>query len=130
METTNKFKPTQILIGFKRYSTLEFEKYGFRILFDFEYANKLKNYIEEWGLDEESVFENLVNDCCALIKGKYNKRNDLPTRFSESSRYGTTTNLLNGIKIQFIEDTLFGKEYKSEIHNINVEEEQMIHFFY
>ena len=130
MEKNNKFKPTNILIGFKRYSTLEFEKDGFRILFDIDYANKFINYIEEWGLDQEAVFENLVNDCCVLIKGKYNKRNDLPIRFSSSSRYGTTTNLLNDIKVQFTEDNLFGKEYKSEIHNINVEDEQMIHFFY
>ena len=130
METNKKYNPTTVYIGFKNYSTLEFEKDGFRILFDMDYANKFRNYIQSWGLDEEAVFNDLVNDCYNLIKGEYNKRNDLPIRFSESSRYGTTTNLLNDVKFQFIEDTLFGKEYKSEIHNINVEEEQMIHFFY
>ena len=119
-----------IFIGFKRYSTLEFEKDGFRILFDVDYAIKFNNYIESWGVDQEAVFENLVEDCCALIKGTYIKRNDLPMRFSASSRYGTTTNLLNGIKVQFIEYNLFGKEYKSEMHEINVEEEKMVHFFY
>lgn len=130
METNKKYNPTLISIGFKTYSTLEFERYGFRILFDAKYVIKFRNYILAWGLDEETVFENLVNDFCELIQGKYIKRNDLPMRFSESLRYGTTTNLLNDIKIQFSEDTLFGKEYKSEIHNINVEDEQMIHFFY
>ena len=113
-----------IFIGFKRYSTLEFEKDGFRILFDVDYAIKFNNYIESWGVDQEAVFENLVEDCCALIKGTYIKRNDLPMRFSASSRYGTTINLLNGIKVQF------GKEYKSEMHEICVEEEKMVHFFY
>lgn len=130
MQTNKKYNPTPIFIGFKRYSTLEFKKDGFRILFDFKWASKFRNYIQEWGLDEEVFFENLVNDCCELIKGNYNERNDLPMRFSASSRYGTTINLLNDIKVQFIEDTLFGEEYKSEIHNINVEDEQMIHFFY
>lgn len=117
-----------ILIGFKQYSTIESD--GFRILFDFDYATKFKNYIQEWGLDEDAVFEDLVNDCLILVEGKLNKRNDLPMRFTASSRFGTTTNLLNGIGIQFIEDTLFGKEYKSEIHTIKVQDEQMIHFWY
>ncbi len=130
METNKKYNPTSIFIGFKIYSTLEFEKDGFRILFDMDYTNKFRNYVQSWGLDEEAVFGDLVNGCYNLIKGEYTKRNDLPMRFTESSRYGTTTNLLNDIKVQFIEDTLFGKEYKSEIHNINVEKEQMIHFFY
>lgn len=125
-----KYNPTTIFIGYKNYSTIEFEKDGFRILFDMNYANKFRNYIQSWGLDEEAVFDGLVKDCYNLIKGEYNKRSDLPMKFTESSRYGTTTNLLNGIKFQFSEDTLFGKDYKSKIHNINVEEERMIHFFY
>lgn len=115
-------------IGFKRYSQIEFD--GFIILFDFDWATKFKNYIQEWGLDEDAVFEDLVNDCIILVEGKLNKRNDLPMRFTASSRFGTTTNLLNGIGIQFIEDTLFGKEYKSEIHTIHAQDEQMVHFFY
>lgn len=130
METNKKYNLTTIFIGFNRYSTLEFEKYGFRILFDIDYANKFRRYIECWGLDEEAVFDDLIDSCYNLIIGEYNKRNDLPMRFIESSRYGTTTNLLNDLKVQFIEDTLFGKEYKSKIHNINVEKEKMIHFFY
>lgn len=121
----NNFKT--ILIGFKSYSTLEFENY--RLLFDVDYALKFKSYVESWGLDEESVFDELLNSVHDLIGGKYNKRNDLPTRFSESSRLGTTTNLLNGIKVQFTEDTLFGKEY-TEIQNIYIEDEQMVHFWY
>ena len=130
METNKKYNPTTIFIGFKWYSTLEFEKDGFRILFDMDYANKFRSYTQSWGIDEESVFDDLVNDCYKLIKGEYKKRNYLPMRITESSRYGTTTNLLNGIKVQFVEDTLFGKEYKSEIHKIRVDEEQIIHFFY
>ena len=114
MATSKKYNLSPIFIGWKRYSILEFEKDGFRILFDFDYANKFKGYIQEWGLDEEAVFDDLIKDCYSLINGKYNKRDDLPMRFASSSRYGTTTNLLNGIKVQFIEDTLFGKEYKSE----------------
>ncbi len=130
METNKKYNPVSILIGWKTYSTLEFENDGFRILFDSDYARKFRAYTHNWGLDEDAVFDDLITDFCNLMKGKYNKRNDLPMKFSESSRFGTTTNLLNDIKVQFVEDTLFGKSYESKIHNINVEDEKMIHFFY
>jgi len=126
----NKNKLTTIFIGLNRYSVLEFKEDGFRILFDFNYANKFRDYTKSWGLDEGEVLDDLLKDCYGLIKGNNIKRNDLPMRFDESSRFGTTTNLLNGVKVQFIEDTLFGKEYKSEMYNINIEKEQMIHFFY
>ncbi len=130
METNKKYNPVSILIGFRSYSTLEFKEDGFRILFDSDYAHKFRAYTKNWGLDEDAVFDNLITDFCNLMKGNYNKRNDLPMRFSAASRFGTTTNLFNDIKIQFLENTLFGKEYNSKIHNINVEDEQMIHFFY
>ncbi len=130
MKRKKIYKPISILIGFQNYLIIEFKTDGFRILFDAEYVNKFRNYIQSWGLDEKAVFDDIVNDCYNLINGKYNKRNDLPMRFSASSKFGTTINLLNGIKIQFIEDTLFGKEYKSETLNIHVDDERFIHFWY
>lgn len=117
-----------IFIGFNQFSTLEFEDAGFRILFDLKYALKFKNYIEYWGVDEKEIFQSVAIDCYDFIKnGKQNKRNDLPMKIF--SNFGTKINLLNDLKIQFIEETLFGKEYKSEIHTIDFEDEHMIHFW-
>ena len=123
-------KPKTILIGFTQYSTIEFENDGFRLLFNRDYCNKFRSYIWEWGVDEEAVFCELVNNCCDLIKGDHQmaKRNDLPIRLI--GNYGMTTNLLNGIKIQFLEDTLFGKCYESKIHTLKVEKENIVHLLY
>ena len=125
-----KNKVKNILIGFKQYSTIEYKEEGFRLLFDWNYTMKLKNYLNYWGLDEEAVIEGIIEDCYKLIKdGEYEKRNDLPTTFSATTRYGTTTNLMNDIKVQFTEDTLFGRMYKSDIYTIDVEKDQLVHFW-
>ena len=119
-----------ICIGLQSYSVLEFENDGFRILIDSNYVIKFNKYVDSWNLDRNPTFNDLINDFLDFIKGKNIERKDLPMRFFESSRLGVTTNLFNGLKIQFIEDTLFGKQYKSKIYNIKVEDEKIVHFFY
>ncbi len=129
-KTHSKYKPETILIGFRQYSSIEFKEDGFRLLFDTNYVIKLKQYLNFWGVDEIATCDGVITDCYNLVKtGEYNKRNDLPMTFSASTRYGTTMNLLNDIKVQFIENTLFGDQYNSDIFVIDVEKEQLVHFW-
>lgn len=116
------------LIGFTQYSILEFDQY--RILIDQNYGLKFKEYINQWGIDSDACFNKTIDNCISLLSGNQVKNNDLPIRFCESIKLGTTTNLLNGLKIQFVEDTLFGKMWKSKIHTINFNDEKLIKFFY